>query len=293
MLITRRNASLILVFAPASLLATPKSADQILTDPSDRETWKWLLGRFGEKESIRMKGDTVELLGMTNKGPYDVGVMIDDKGRVVRARFNHANFTNDEWRKLTGFRHLLDLTCWHNFQDFAKDQPRPDLDGNHPLSGEGLIAFKDHPLQALNIGGSTFNNLGFEALTRLPRFRKIMAYHTRVNDEGLKVLAGNQNIHFLNLGPQFSMKITEKSLEFIGQMKALTELEFNETRLTWQGLKFLLPLKEQLKRVKLEKTWIEQGLLEKAREAFPKTVFEHSEPEPKSVEQMERLAKPA
>lgn len=284
---TRRALSTILLLTPAGY-ASGKQSESVITDPSDRETWQWLLKRFGEKETVkRSKKKKIELVGMTNKGPYDVGIMIDKQGRVTRARFNHGNFTNEEWAKLAGFSHMVDLTCWHNFVKTPKAETRPDYTTDHPLSGSGLSAFKDHPLASLNIGGSTFNNHGLKALATLPNFKKIKAYHTRVDDEGIQVLAGNTTIRFLNLGPQFSMRITEAALEPIGKMKALTQLEFNETRVTWEnGLKHLLPLKDQLKRVKLDKTWIDDTCLQKARRAFPKTTLEHSSPESKFIDAM-------
>ena len=284
----RRTFSSLLVAAPGGLVCA-KTASTVMTDPGDRKTWAWLLQRYREKETVKRRNGKIELVGMTNKGPYDVGIMLDGKGRVIRARFNRAKFTNDEWPRLTGFRHLVDLTCWHNFQRFKKGEERPDLEGPHPLSGENLIVFKDHPLRAFNIGGSSFNNLGLDAVSRLPNLRKIKAYHTRVTDEGVMALEGNQSIHFLNLGPQFSMRITERALESIGKMKALTELEFNETRVTWEnGLRHLLPLKDQLKRVKLEKTWLDDGCLEKARLAFPGTTFQHSVADRKHIDLMKQ-----
>ncbi|MDF1812142.1 MAG: hypothetical protein P1V20_08005 [Verrucomicrobiales bacterium] len=285
---TRRSLSGLVILA-AGGHAFGLSSAALLSDESDRKTWNWLLKRFGEKEAVKKKGNKVELIGMTNKGPYDVAIMLDSKGRVVKARFNHANFTNDEWQKLAGFKHLIDLTCWHNFKSVRKGQPHPNYEEEHPLSGSGLIAFQSHPLQNLNIGGSSFNNHGLSALTKLPNFKRIKAYHTKVNDEGVRVLEGNTNLHFLNLGPQFSMRITEASLESIGKMKSLRELEFNETFVSWEnGLAHLIPLKAQLKRVKLDKTWIEEPCLERARKAFPKTTFEHSMPDQKSIEQMKR-----
>jgi hypothetical protein len=152
-----------------------------------------------------------------------------------------------------------------------------------------LIAFEDHPLRSLNIGGSTFNNEGLAALTKLPNFRRIKAYHTHVDDGGLKALEGDNHIRFLNLGPQFSMRISESSLASIGKMKALTELEFNETHVTWAtGLIHLLPLGKQLKRVKLDKTWIADSCLEIARKELPDTIFDHNVPDKTQIEQMKR-----
>jgi len=287
---TRRTLSGIILCAPGGYLLGQSASAKLLTDESDRKTWAWLLKRYGEKEVIKKKRNKVELLGMTNKGPYDVAIILDSKGRVVRARFNHGNFENNEWSKLAGFRHLRDLTCWHNFRKHKAGEPRPDLDGPHDLSGVGLVSFKMHPLNSFNIGGSSFNDLGMAVVAQLPNMRKVRAYHTRVTDQGLKTLEGNEWIRFLNVGPQFSMRITESALESIGKMKALTELEFNETRVTWgAGLAHLLPLKEKLKRVKLEKAWIDDACLQRARKAFPKTIFEHSVPEQKNINQMKKM----
>ncbi len=284
----RRSFTLLLATAPAASL-WGRTATDLMSDPSDRATWSWLLQRFGERETVKMKKGEVSLIGMTNKSPYEVGIMLDEQGRVVKARFNGAGFTNDEWPRLAGFRHLLDLTCWHNNRIYHRGEERPDLSGPHQLSGEGLIAFRDHPLQGLNMGGSSFNNLGLSTVAKLPNFRRIRAYHTRVDDKGLARLEGNETLRYLNVGPQFSMRITESSLEPIGRMKALRYLDFNETYVTWStGLEKLLPLRDQLLRVRLEKTWVEEGCLEKARRAFPKTTFEHRSPNRQQIDVMKQ-----
>ncbi|MDF1756599.1 MAG: hypothetical protein P1U89_27690 [Verrucomicrobiales bacterium] len=285
---TRRSLAGLAIFSPAGQMFG-QSAATLMTDKSDRETWAWLLKRFKEKEAVKMRGNRLEYIGMANKGPYAAAVMLNKEGHVVKARFDKANFTNDEWSQLAGFKHLIDLSCWHNYKSPKKGEPHPDYRLDHELSGSGLIAFNNHPLQNLNIAGSTFNNFGIEALRQLPNFRKLMAFHTRVDDDGIKLLEGSPHITFLNLGPQFSMRISEKALESIGKMKALVELEFNETRVTWEsGLRHLLPLKKQLKRVKLDKVWLEDGTLEKAREAFPDTTFEYSAPSASQIDEMKR-----
>lgn len=257
-------------------------------DPAEAAVWKWLLERAGRQEHIEKdsKGK-VKWVGFYDaekkRGDYYSGSLdLDPEGYVVKLTFNAAHFSNDDLAKLAPLKKLKILTAWHN--GWVKEADKT------PYSGAGLVHLKGLPLEAVNFGGSWFNDEGMAAANQLPKLRELQAYHCRVTDEGVKALKGNQNLTRLVIGPQYSEKISERSLADVATIGKLEELDFNEAIATWEGGLKHLAARKELKRVKFDQGFIAPEDLEKLKAALPSTKIEYVEAKPEHVEQMKKAA---
>ncbi len=264
--------------------------DGIFAEAKEAQLWQWLLDRSGRKPHIERDGKgTVKWVGFYDeekkKGDFYSGSLTFEAGRVVKMTFNNANFTNEDLKQMAGFTQLRVITAWHNGWDKQKDSDKS------VYSGAGLIHLKGSRVESVNFGGSWFNDEGVRAAVGVPSLRELIIYHTRVTDAGLAALAKDDHIRLLRGGPQYSMKITGAALASVASMKAIEDVEFNETILTWEGgLKHLVALKGRLKRFACNQGLIAPEDLEKLRAALPDTKIEYVEAESKFIDQMKRHA---
>lgn len=260
----------------------PTSADY-LTEAEDLKTWEWLRRHLGGKsEELHFKGDRLEWIGLKGESRYTCSLHLDEQGRVVKAVFNKPMFKNEDLAKLAGFKHLQELTAWHNFDTLKKQE-------DNPYSGAGLTAFAGKSLASVNFGGSLFDDAGVTAAAKTPNLKTLIIYHTRVTNAGLQSLQADNHIEYLRLGPQFSLRIDDAALKPLATMQALKHLEINETRLTWDGgLHELVKLKDQLQKLTFQQAWIEADDLNKLRAALPDVEIKFTPAPEKAMEQMRR-----
>lgn len=276
--------------AEPAAAAGAAAATSPFADPQEADAWKWFVERAKRKEHIERDGRTqkVKWVGFFDeekqKGDYYSGsVDLDADGRVVKLTCNAQHLSNDDLARLAAFKRLKTLTAWHN--GWVKEADKT------PYSGAGLKHLKELPLEAVNFGGSWFNDEGMAAARELPHLRTLHAYHTRATDAGVTALRGHPTLKHLVIGPQYSQKISEKCLADVAALPALTELDFNETILTWDGgLKLLAGRGEQLTRIKFDQGLIPAEDLEMLRAALPKTTIEYVEAKPEHAEQMRKAA---
>lgn len=268
---------------PAAAAASP------FADPQEADAWKWFLERAKRKEHVERDGRTqkVKWVGFFDeekqKGDYYSGsVDLDAEGRVVKLTCNAQHLSNDDLARLAAFKRLKILTAWHN--GWVKEADKT------PYSGAGLKHLKELPLEAVNFGGSWFNDEGMAAARELPQLRELQAYHTRATDAGVQALKGHPTLKRLVIGPQYSQKISERCLADIAALPALSELDFNETILTWDGGLKLLAERGELTRIKFDQGLVPADDLEKLRQALPKTKIEYVEAKPEHAAQMQKAA---
>ncbi len=217
-------------------LTSPISGSEIsdlMTDPSDRATYEWLLERAGKKPHEQRKWDgSMEWIGFAGESKYTCSLYLDENGRVVKAMFNKAGFRNDELKQLAGFNHLRAITCSHNFDDQGPNGYRT---GPNPMSGAGWIAFKNHPIEFFKIGGCNFDGEGLKAVAQFPNLKELAVFHTRVCDEDLTALEGHPKLEWIHAGPMWDDKITDQSLIHLSKVPHLQRLKIVETYLSYEG----------------------------------------------------------
>lgn len=275
--------ALITVTAVAPLRAADDTPglDAAFADPAERDLYLWLVSRTDKKPHVEMKNGKVAWVGLEGENLYQLSLHFDDDRRVVKLVCNQAGFHNDELEKLAGFKRLKDITAWHNFRHGELNAP-----GENLASCAGLAAFRSGVLESVNFGGGKFDRDGVAAIVAVPTLKNAKIYHTRVDDEACTLFANDTHIEYLNLGPQFSMRITDAALEPIGTMKAIKHLELNETRFTWAGLQHLAKLKGQLEKIEFKQAWIDEADLAKLRDALPGTTIEYTPADDKQMEQL-------
>ena len=261
------------------------SAKQLMASPAEHEVYQWLLKRAGKQEHVEIKREKLEWIGFAGENRYTCSLRLDEAGFVVEATFNQAGFYNDELEKLANFKKLRKLTAWHNFR---KGELHKFRDGENPTSGAGLAAFQGGALESINFGGSPFDNHGVAAAAGVESLKELIVYHTQVDDQGCEALRGNTHIEYVSLGPQYSLRITDRALPALASMRALKHLEINETRLTWEGLRHLAALQGQLEKVTFNQAWIDESDLAKLRAALPEAEISYTPAEAKFREQMQR-----
>lgn len=277
----------VLLVLGATVLA--QAEPPVFADPEEAKTWKWLLERAGAREHVeRDRNGKLKWVGFYDeekkRGNFYRGSVTLEGGRVVKMVFNQAHFTNDDLKRIAAFRKLRTLTAWHNWD---RENPKNPV----TCSGAGLVHLKGTAIESVNFGGSRFNDEGVKAAVQLPTLKELIIYHTAVTDEGVKALADDDHIEVVRLGPQYSLRVTDRSLEPLSRMKALKRLELNETMLSWEGgLKHLVRLKGRLESFACKKGLIAEADLERLRQALPGTKIEYTRAEDRYIDRMKRIA---
>jgi len=259
------------------LLAATLAAVEIpreLTDERDRATYRWLLQRCDAEPHVeRDRKGQLAWIGFEGESKYTCSLTLDDRGRVTGLRFNKLGFRNDELETLAGFRHVTSITCLHNFDE---EGPNGYREGPNPMSGEGWLAFKDHPLERFFIAGCNFDGRGLLAVAHFPQLVDLGVFHTRVGDEDLKHLAGHLTLESIYLGPMWGDRITGAALEPLAKVPNFKRLRVVETFLAFDGgFEHLLPIADQIESLDLGNCVIPPADLERLPEAFPNATIEH------------------
>lgn len=258
-------------------------AEDVLTDPSDRETYAWLVQRAGAEPETHYKRGEVEWLGFKGESKYTCGLFVDDQGHVIKAMFNKQAIDDEELPKLAGFKHLKHVNCQHNF-GMGKGGPGPRK-GENPLSGAGWIALKDHPIEYMRLAGSPFDGDGLRAVAQIRALKTLNVFHTAVTDEDFVALEGHPNLEEVIVGPMWDDKITNQTLQHLAKIPNLKRFKVVETFLSYEdGLEHLAALGDQIEEIDLGNTVVPQEDLERLRTELPGAKIEH-----KPVEEIGQL----
>lgn len=284
-----RLSLILIMLAPVALADAAEQDQKIFTDAAEAKTWQWLLNRAQRRQHVeRDRKGALKWVGFYDeqkkRGDYYSGSLTLEQGRVVKMTFNAAHFKNEDFKRLASFRKLKILTAWHNGWD--KTQKDKTV-----YSGAGLVHLNETEVASINFGGSFFSDEGVRTAVQLPTLKQLIIYHTRVTDDGLKALKDDGHIELLRVGPQYSLKISEKCISTLITMKALKHLQLDEMMLSWEGgLKLLGKLKGQLESFTCKNGLIAPADLEKLKTALPDARIEYSKADEKYIEKMKRLA---
>lgn len=138
------------------------------------------------------------------------------------------------------------------------------------VKGTGATALANHPsLTSISIGGTGFGDVGMKPIATL-HLTRLGLNHDQITDAGLAALANHPTLESLMFSPQMTPRITDASLQTVGTLKALKELQINDTVLTYDGgLKFLKGL-TNLQKLTLTNIGLSDADLAKLKSDLPK-----------------------
>lgn len=271
-----RTFCVLLFFLSVFDSATANELAKVLTDPSDRATFEWLLERAEAEPEIHYRRGRAEWIGFKGESRYTCGLVLDEQGRVVKALFNKQAIDNEELKKLAGFKHLQHINCQHNF---GMDKGGPGAPrGGQPnvLSGAGWIAFKNHPLESMRLAGSPFDGDGLRAVAQIKELKTLNVFHTAVTDDDIAALRGHPNLEEVVVGPMWDDKITNTTVEHVSHIPNLKRFKVVETYMCYDaGLEHLAKLDEQIEEIDLGNTVVPPADLERLRKELPRAKIAH------------------
>lgn len=187
-------------------------------------------------------------------------------GHVVAFEAEGASVRNDGLRKLQGLPGLetIKFGHWGNWHD--KSHPAEAYDGS------GLEGISILPITTFHVGGSMFNEAGFQHVAKIKALRDLTLHHVKVSEESLKQLIGHPNLEKLEISSKGQPQFTNSTIPILAQIPNLKDLSIHESYLTYDGgLEALAPLAGQLERIFFRYPLILKEDVEKLKAAFPDT----------------------
>ena len=160
------------------------------------------------------------------------------------------------------------------FKTLSQIKTLKQLGVSHSLGikGVGAEALANHPaLTIVSIGGTGFGDPGMKALASLRQLTKLGLNHDQVTDAGLAALANHPALESLMFSPQMTPRITDASLQTVATLKALKELQINDTVLTYDGGLKLLKALPNLQKLTMNNVGLADTDLAKLKADLPKT----------------------
>ena len=187
---------------------------------------------------------------------------------------------------------------WKSLKSFGLDHWGWYAPGHLPQKGTlgpGLAHLASCPnLEHMRLGGCRVDNRVTEALAKIKSLQSVDLQHTMaVTDEGIAALKVLPKLRIVKLSPQFSPRITDASLVFLGDIKTLEEIEVNETWLTYdKGFSHLKSL-ASLKRLVLTKVVASEADISRLKADHPTAQVQWTQPDEatatKTKEQVKRF----
>lgn len=219
------------------------------------------------RESGRLTRDEFALIGRMTKlrtlglsGGRTLGdehlELLRDLPALERVTLDGFMLTDDGLRHLAAWKSLTKLT-FYNIANRGR------------FNGSGLRHLAELPrLEEFNCGGSSFDDAGLEACSRLTKLTKLWLWHTPITDAGVPHLKKLTKLQSLRLLAQWRPRITDAALPHLAEIKSLEHLDLGETRFTYAGLRQLREL-PSLKRLDLYQVELADGDLARLRADLP------------------------
>lgn len=219
------------------------------------------------RESGRLSRDEFTLIGGMTKlrtlglsGGRTLGdeqlAQLGNLSALERVSLDGFMLTDDGLRHLAGWKSLTKLTFYN-------------ITNRGRFNGSGLQHLAELPrFEEFNCGGSSFDDAGLEACSRLTRLTKLWLWHTPITDAGVPHLKKLSGLKSLRLLAQWRPRITDAALPHLAEMKSLEQLDLGETRFTYAGLRHLREL-PSLKRLDLYQVELADGDLVRLRADLP------------------------
>jgi len=205
---------------------------------------------------IRLNDETVAAMGALTSVDYFFG--------------GGAQFTDDGLKGFAGWKELKYFGLDHWFGP-------PDSKG---YFGKGLAHLATLPkLEAVRLGGCRVDDEAPKALAQIKTLQKVDLFHTaRVTDEGVRALQALPKLKIIILGPQFTPRITNRSLEVLSHIATLEEIQIVGTWFTFDGGFEHLKKLPSLKTLKLKDVLADEKDITKLKAENPKLAVEWNLP---------------
>jgi hypothetical protein len=177
-----------------------------------------------------------------------------------------------------GFR---SLAAWKGIKSFGLDHWGWFTDpSGKTIFGTELAALGDLPaLRSVRLGGCRIDNKATAALARIRTLEQVDLGHAyAVTDEGVASLVALPKLRVVKLSPQYTTRITDRSLEHLGKVPTLEEIDITETLLTYdQGFSHLKGLKK-LTKIRLQHVLTTEDDIAHLKKDHPKAKVEWKSP---------------
>ena len=146
---------------------------------------------------------------------------------VERFFSNGSQFTDEGLKGFSGWTGLRNFGFDHWFGP----------EGMKAYVGPGLRHLAALPnLVHVRLGGCRVDNQACSALAQVKTLESVDLFHTfAVTDEGIVALKALPKLKVIVLGPQWSPRITDVSLQHLGEIPTLEDITVVETILTYDG----------------------------------------------------------
>lgn len=190
--------------------------------------------------------------------------------KLEKVGIDGAKFTDAGMKHMAGWKSLKTMTFFHSLN-------KDGFTGAGVAHLKGLANFTN-----FGCGGSSFTDAGMVAVAQLPHLTDLRLWHTQNTDAGTVHLK-KLKLKSVWLAPQFTTRITDKSLSILAEIPTLEDVKITETRLTWDGGLKPLSTLPNLKKVNLDETDIAEADLEQFKAAVPKVKVERKPPDEKQL----------
>jgi len=181
-----------------------------------------------------------------------------------------AQFTDDGLKAFSGWKNLKYFGLDHWFGP----------EGSKGYVGKGLSHLESLPLlEAVRLGGCRVDNEAPRALAKIKTLQKVDLFHTAgVTDEGVAALQALPNLKIVILGPQFTTRITDHSLEILSKIPTIEEINITGTWLSYDGGFVHLKNLPNLKSLKLKDVLADEKDITRLKGDLPKLSVEWNLP---------------
>jgi hypothetical protein len=159
--------------------------------------------------------------------------------------------------------------------------------------GKGLAHLAGLPLEGVRLGGCRVDDEAPKALATIKTLEKVDLFHAAgVTDQGVAALQALPKLKAVVLGPQFTPRITDRSLEILSHIPTLEAIDITGTWLTYDGgFKHLKKL-PKLQTLKLKDVLAEEKDIARLKAELPKLAVEWSLPAETDAARLRATFKP-
>lgn len=190
---------------------------------------------------------------------------------------NGARMSDDGMRAFAGLKNLKHFGFDHWFG--------PEGARSKKFVGAGLKHLAALPrLESVRFGGCRIDDAACAALAEVKTLRKIDLFHAfAVTDEGIAAMCALPDLRWIKLGPQFTPRITDRTLVHLASIPTLEEIHLTETWLTYANGFVHLKKLPNLKVIDLPRVLAEKEDVERFRKDHPRAKVQWTLPEEKEI----------
>ena len=170
---------------------------------------------------------------------------------------------------------------WKKLRHFGFDHWGWREAGKNKSLGAGIAHLAAIPtLESIRLGGCRVDNSACEGLAKIKQIQSIDLFHCyAVTDEGIAKLTSLPKLKVITLGPQFTPRITDRTLEHLSKVASLEQINITETWLTYDaGFVFLKKL-PNLKVLNLKFIVADEKDIAKLKADCPKVTIDWTMPD--------------